>query len=233
MDLKKEVFTTFEAANLCNANVSSIKNWIEKGELDAFRTPGGHYRIRNNSLSEFLDKHGMPNPLAETGTKVVAAFQEDQILSILSEELEHIEFFATSHILDTLLLLGEHQPRHVILSERCLLDLDTRDVIAAIMPGRCAAPPAPAIMTLKPAARAPSAKATMRCGVRCAETIRTSQAMSSAPSTAAASDIVSQSDWLPMTIAICAATGVATAPCAPELPVSELPGPVIDLTNPG
>ncbi|MEC9399955.1 MAG: helix-turn-helix domain-containing protein [Myxococcota bacterium] len=132
MDLKKEVFTTFEAANLCNANVSSIKNWIEKGELDAFRTPGGHYRIRNNSLSEFLDKHGMPNPLAETGTKVVAAFQEDQILSILSEELEHIEFFATSHILDTLLLLGEHQPRHVILSERCLLDLDTRDVIAAI-----------------------------------------------------------------------------------------------------
>jgi excisionase family DNA binding protein len=132
VDLKKEVFTTFEAANLCNANVSSIKNWIEKGELEAFRTPGGHYRIRNSSLSEFLDKHGMPNPLAENGTKVVAAFQEEQILSILSEELENIEFHASRHILDTLLLLGEHQPRYAILSERCLLKIDTGELIAAI-----------------------------------------------------------------------------------------------------
>ena len=32
-------------------------------------------------------------------------------------------------------------------------------VIAAVMPGRCAAPPAPAMMTLKPAALAPLAKA--------------------------------------------------------------------------
>jgi hypothetical protein len=47
-------------------------------------------------------------------------------------------------------------------------------VKAAVMPGRCAAPPAPAMMTLKPAAFAPLAKATMRSGVRWAETIRAS-----------------------------------------------------------
>ncbi len=43
-------------------------------------------------------------------------------------------------------------------------------VIEAVMPGRCAAPPAAAMMTLKPAALAPLAKANMRSGVRWAET---------------------------------------------------------------
>ena len=47
-------------------------------------------------------------------------------------------------------------------------------VIAAVMPGRCAAPPAPAMTTLKPAVFAPLAKATSRSGVRWAETISAS-----------------------------------------------------------
>ncbi len=51
-----------------------------------------------------------------------------------------------------------------------------RGVSAAAMPGRWAAPPAPAMMTLKPSALAPFAKATSRSGVRCAETIRASKA---------------------------------------------------------
>jgi hypothetical protein len=46
--------------------------------------------------------------------------------------------------------------------------------MAAVMPGKCAAPPAPAITTLKPAAFAPLAKAMRRSGVRWAETIRAS-----------------------------------------------------------
>ncbi len=71
-------------------------------------------------------------------------------------------------------------------------------VIAAAMPGRCAAPPAPAITTLKPSALAPLAKATSRSGVRWAETIRASWPTPSASSVAAAWRIVAQSDWLPM-----------------------------------
>ena len=40
----------------------------------------------------------------------------------------------------------------------------------AVMPGRWAAPPAAAMITLKPAAFAPLAKVYIRSGVRCAET---------------------------------------------------------------
>ena len=42
-------------------------------------------------------------------------------------------------------------------------------VCAATMPGRCAAPPAPAMMTLMPLARALCANSPMSSGVRCAE----------------------------------------------------------------
>src|SRR5205085_10021640 len=71
----------------------------------------------------------------------------------------------------------------------------------AVIPGRCAAPPAPAMMTLKPAALAPLAKAYSRSGVRWAETIRLSLATPSASSVSAAKRMVSQSDWLPMMMA--------------------------------
>ena len=49
-----------------------------------------------------------------------------------------------------------------------------RVVSEAIMPGRCAAPPAPAMITLTPRALAPAANSTSRSGVRWAETMRAS-----------------------------------------------------------
>lgn len=48
-----------------------------------------------------------------------------------------------------------------------------RGVEAAIMPGRCAAPPAAAMITLKPLATAEEANSVMRRGVRCAEVMVT------------------------------------------------------------
>src|SRR3954469_13273885 len=72
----------------------------------------------------------------------------------------------------------------------------------AAMPGKCAAPPAPAMMILKPAALAPLANANSRSGVRWAETMRFSQSMASAASVSAAWRMVSQSDWLPIMMAM-------------------------------
>ena len=47
-------------------------------------------------------------------------------------------------------------------------------VFAATMPGRCAAPPAPAMITCSPRASAVAAYSNIQSGVRCAETTRTS-----------------------------------------------------------
>ncbi len=58
----KSVFTTFEAAKLCHVSPLSIINWVNAGRLAAFRTPGGHRRIRKEDLVRFMRENGIPIP---------------------------------------------------------------------------------------------------------------------------------------------------------------------------
>src|ERR1700691_4635030 len=71
-------------------------------------------------------------------------------------------------------------------------------VLAATIPGRCAAPPAPAMITCNPRASAPDAYSTIQAGVRCAETTLASCGTPKRVNVSPAARIVSQSDWLPM-----------------------------------
>jgi excisionase family DNA binding protein len=59
---EKSVFTTFEAAKLCHVSPLSIINWVNAGRLPAFRTPGGHRRIRRDDLARFMRENGIPLP---------------------------------------------------------------------------------------------------------------------------------------------------------------------------
>jgi excisionase family DNA binding protein len=74
----KAVFTTYDAARICNANIASIKNWIAKGLLRAFRTPGGHYRIKRRDLELFVQKYNMPYPFEEKAKKLVYLVDGDK-----------------------------------------------------------------------------------------------------------------------------------------------------------
>lgn len=58
----KPVFTTFEVARLCHVSPLSIINWVNAGRLSAFRTPGGHRRIRRQDLILFMRENGLPLP---------------------------------------------------------------------------------------------------------------------------------------------------------------------------
>ena len=46
--------TTGQAAELCAVTPSTILNWIRKGRLEAVRTAGGHYRVRQTVLEPLL-----------------------------------------------------------------------------------------------------------------------------------------------------------------------------------
>ena len=77
-----------------------------------------------------------------------------------------------------------------------------KTVFAASMPGRCAAPPAPAMIARRPRACAVAAYSNNTSGVRCADTTRTSCGTPSASSFATACCIVSQSEREPITTPI-------------------------------
>ena len=88
---KKAVFTTFEAAKLCHVSPLSIINWVNAGRLPAFRTPGGHRRIRREDLLLFMRDNGLPIPdEMQEGSgrrKVLIVDDEPSIRELLSEHL--------------------------------------------------------------------------------------------------------------------------------------------------
>lgn len=87
----KSVFTTFEAAKLCHVSPLSIINWVNAGRLPAFRTPGGHRRIRREDLSRFMKDNGIPIPEAlQDGSgrpRVLVVDDEQPIREVLSQSL--------------------------------------------------------------------------------------------------------------------------------------------------
>jgi excisionase family DNA binding protein len=58
----EEVFTTHDAAKMMHVDPSSVSKWIDRGILTAYRTPGGHRRIRRTDMVTFLKTHDMPIP---------------------------------------------------------------------------------------------------------------------------------------------------------------------------
>lgn len=52
--------TTGQAARYCHVSQATIINWIKKGKLKAYATPGGHYRILLPDFLSFLESYRMP-----------------------------------------------------------------------------------------------------------------------------------------------------------------------------
>ena len=89
--MSKSVFTTFEAAKICHVSPLSIINWVNAGRLAAFRTPGGHRRIRRDDLVRFMRENGMPLPeeLREGSgrPRVLVVDDEPAIREVIAEHL--------------------------------------------------------------------------------------------------------------------------------------------------
>jgi excisionase family DNA binding protein len=88
---QKAVFTTFETAKLCHVSPLSIINWVNAGKLPAFRTPGGHRRIRREDLVRFMRETGIPLPddLREGSgrPRVLVVDDEASIRDVMAEHL--------------------------------------------------------------------------------------------------------------------------------------------------
>jgi excisionase family DNA binding protein len=88
---EKAVFTTFEAAKLCHVSPLSIINWVNAGRLPAFRTPGGHRRIRREDLGRFMRENGIPLPEelrdGSGRARVLVVDDEAGIRNVIAENL--------------------------------------------------------------------------------------------------------------------------------------------------
>src|SRR5262245_51866678 len=77
----KTIYTTQDVSRILQVNPRSVINWIDKNLLAAYRTPGGHRRIRREDLLLFLRKHQIPIP---------AIFLEDKFKILIVDDDEKV-----------------------------------------------------------------------------------------------------------------------------------------------
>ncbi len=79
MDKMKELYTTGEAADICNVSQQTIIRCFDSGKLTGFRIPGSRFRrIPRDSLIKFMKDHDMPLKNLESGKKKVLIVDDDQ-----------------------------------------------------------------------------------------------------------------------------------------------------------
>lgn len=76
--------------------VSSVANWVDRGQLKAGRTPGGHRRVTEGDLLEFLQRQQLPIPseLRSHGVKVLVVDDEEAVARWIATEIrdEHPDY---------------------------------------------------------------------------------------------------------------------------------------------
>ncbi len=113
--------STSAVARLLKVSVGSIVNWIDKGDLKAGRTPGGHRRIDVKDLVEFLIRHKMPIPVELTGgaRKILVVDDEPAAIELLADEIEaefpNYEVLEVHNGFAAGEIIGSLKPRVVIL----------------------------------------------------------------------------------------------------------------------
>jgi len=65
----KQVYTTSQVARLCHVTAGTVANWIDAGRLPAFRTPGGHRRVRRDDLVRFMEEACMTTSNGDAGSR--------------------------------------------------------------------------------------------------------------------------------------------------------------------
>ena len=118
----KDIFTVFQASKYCNVSPKTIINWIEAGHIEAYKTVGGHRRVKVADLESFMKKQGIP--ILEEGfvseRKRILIVDDDEIIvetivQALEEEEYDYEIISASDGFEAGLQVNHFKPHLVIL----------------------------------------------------------------------------------------------------------------------
>ncbi|HYC78550.1 MAG TPA: response regulator [Planctomycetota bacterium] len=116
----QRLLTTNEIGKLVGVSERTVANWIDRGYLSAFRTPGGHRRVDPKILSGFLVKRGLPVPeFLDERSSILIVEDDVQVGETLKTWLEQPgDPFQVKLLHDgvsALLDIGARKPRLVLL----------------------------------------------------------------------------------------------------------------------
>ena len=85
----KDLFTTGEAADICNVSQQTIIRCFDAGKVQGFRIPGSKFRrIPRSNLVKFMKDHNIPFDNLESGKKKILIVDDDaEIVELLVDVL--------------------------------------------------------------------------------------------------------------------------------------------------
>ena len=115
--------TTREAAKVLGISLRTAQVWVENGQLDAWKTEGGHRRISRNSVQRLLDGEVTKRPPAPAETQgtpyperiKILIVEDDSILlklykTIFASWKMPVDVITAGNGVDGLILIGKESP---------------------------------------------------------------------------------------------------------------------------
>jgi len=132
----KQIFTTGEAAEICQVSQQTIIRCFDAGRLHGFRVPGSRFRrIPREDLIRFMRDNNIPVDRLESGKRRVLVVDDDEaIVELFSDVLENdgrFEVRTASTGYDAGLLTHQFKPELMIL-DYMLPDINGNVVCRAV-----------------------------------------------------------------------------------------------------
>ncbi len=117
----RQSYTSGQEAKLCGLGISTIKRWVKRGALKAYRTPGGDLRILRPHLIDFMREFEIPlHRIGEpaTASALLLAVRQgelrDRLLEAVQGYPETIDLRLAEDDLELGSALASQRPSHVI-----------------------------------------------------------------------------------------------------------------------
>jgi len=115
-------FTSHQVSRMLQVSPSTVVGWINHGKLEAFRTPGGHRRVRMADLRAFLEQNQLPIP-TDVGAMAHRVFVVDDdalVIKAIQRSMARVEgcMVEVEGCVDgitALVLIGARHPDLVLL----------------------------------------------------------------------------------------------------------------------
>ena len=115
MSEQHQLLSTRQAATLLGVSVRTIQLWVEQGLLSAWKTPGGHRRIVQESLLSLLHKRHKSQPLTHL---LCVNLDTDffKLLQVLCQQWHFpVELQHARNAVDALLMMGQEKPQLLLM----------------------------------------------------------------------------------------------------------------------